>query len=201
MRKPTIAIDIDDVVAEGTNALIDSINKQHNTTLTPSDYHNVGGDFNGYYERVWNAHGLAGVAKYDDVAKEMIADQSHVPLLADAEFAISELAKQFHVIFITARPPEWEVATRQWFSQHLGSNEIELYFAGNYHDTTALTKGELAVQLNAELLIDDNIKNCQSALDNNLKAILFGNYGWQNEAPTDMIRCEGWPAVLEYLGV
>lgn len=199
MKKPTIAIDIDDVLAEGTLALIESVNKMYGTSLTHTDYHSVGGDFKGYYERVWKSHGLENTVRYEDLEQEMIADQSHVPLLAGAEFAVHMLAERFHIIFITARAPECEAATRRWFKQHLFDDEVELYFAGSHFDDTSMSKGGLAAKLGAELLIDDNISNCQSALDEGLQTILFGDYGWQGNVPEGMTRCRDWPAVLEHL--
>ncbi len=199
MSKPIIAIDIDDVLAQGTEYLIESVNRRHNLTLTKDDYHAVGGEFWGYYERVWQAHGVGELVRYGDVAEEMATDQSEVPLLPGAQFAVHELAKRFKVIFITARPPAWEQATRRWFRQHLGDEDIELYFAGNHYDDTAQSKGQLAVTLGAELLIDDNISNCQSALDEGVRTILFGEYGWHTSVPSEMVRCKDWPAVLEFM--
>lgn len=197
--KPTIAIDIDDVLAEGTLALVDSVNRIYGSSLTIDDYHKIGGDFMGYYERVWKAHGLEHTIRLEDLGKEMALDQSHVPLLAGAEFAVGELSKRFKVIFITARPAAWEKATRRWFADNLSHKDIELYFAGNHYDDTALTKGQLAKKLNVRLLIDDNVTNCQSALDEGVQTILFGAYGWQHNAPEGMVRCKDWPQALDYL--
>lgn len=199
MARQTIAIDIDDVLAEGTIALIDAANRKYGLSLTKQNYHDVGGDFNGYYERVWRTHGVDGIVRYEELSEEMAADQSHVPLLPGAEFAVHQLAKRFHIAFITARPESWEAATRRWFKQHLSGDDIELYFAGNHYDQNALTKGQQAKKLNAKLLIDDNVSNCQTALDEGLQVILFGEYGWQRNAPSNMVRCKGWPEVLEYL--
>ena len=128
-----------------------------------------------------------------------MADQSQVPLLAGAMFAVHELSKRFRVIFITARPPEWEDATRRWFKHHQVGEDVELYFAGNHYDATAQSKGKLAAKLGAELLIDDNVSNCQSALDEGLQTILFGDYGWQGSVPEGMIKCRDWSEVLEHL--
>lgn len=199
MTKPVIAIDIDDVLADGTNALIDAANRRYDLSLTPEDYHTVGGDFKGYYERVWATHGVESIVSFDELSEEMATDQSNVPLLAGAQFAVTELSRRFHIVFITARPEEWEAATRRWFSQHFGNDDVELYFAGSHDGTMAMTKGQQAKALGADLLVDDNPRNCQTALDEGLKTILFGEYGWQQNPPDTMIRCKGWPEVLEYL--
>lgn len=202
MNKITIAIDIDDVLAEGTNALIDVVNSRYGLALSQGDYHAVGGNFNGYYERVWATHGVDGIVSYAELADEMAADQSHIPLLPGADFAINELSKRFHIVLITARPESWIKATRRWLARHFDAGDIEVYFAGNTVSAaqkTALSKGKQAKLLNAKLLIDDNVNNCQSAMDEGIEVILFGEYGWQGDAPERMMRCKDWPAVLEHV--
>jgi len=196
--KPTIAIDIDDVIADSTDALRVLVNERTGATLTCQQYIDVGGEYWGYYERVWQSHGLTEVS-YRDIETELIADQSRVPLLAGAEFAIHRLAERFHIIFITARPKAWEQQTRRWFALHFGGEDIELYFCESYIDSKAKTKGQLCKDLGAQWLIDDNVSHCRSAIDQGIRAVRFGQYGWQTDIPAELIRCNDWPAVLEVI--
>jgi 5'(3')-deoxyribonucleotidase len=196
MKKPIIAIDIDDVIAAGTDSFRQEVNKLMGTNLTPEDYQ-VPGDFWGYYERVWANHGIENVPRVQlDVV--MITDQSHVPLLPGASFAIGELSKRFEIIIVTARDQKWEKATLIWLKSHFGDTFKSVHFAGNSDDKSAKTKGQLCVEVGAGYLIDDNPHNGMTAVDEGLKGILFGEYGWHHEAPDVLIRCRDWPAVLEY---
>ncbi len=190
MNKQTIAIDIDDVIADSTEALKLLVNRQIGANLTSDQYHNVGGEYWGYYERVWQTHGLANKISYKDFEAEMVVDQSHVPLLPGADFAIHELTKKFRIIFITARNKTWERATQQWFGESFDKKDIELYFCENHKDAKAKTKGQLCKELGVSLLIDDNVSHCQSALDENVDIILFGKYGWQSKAPNEMTHAK-----------
>lgn len=199
LQKRKVAIDIDDVIAGSTDALRILVNERTGNSLTADDYHKVGGEYWGYYERVWRAHDIGDEVSFKDFEAEMIIDQSHVPLLPGASFAIGELTKKFHVIFITARNKTWEQATRNWFERHFGKTDIELYFCESHKDSGAMTKGELCKSLGAHLLIDDSVSHCQSALDEGVEAILFGDYGWQGKVSKNLTRCGDWPAVLEYL--
>lgn len=194
----TIAIDIDDVVADGTGSLIARVNERYGVSLTKQDYYDVGGEYWGYYERVWSQHDLHDTVDFDGLGIEMAIDQSHVPLLAGAEFAIKQLAESYKVVFITSRNIEWEHATHRWFKQHFEYDEPKVYFSTAHRDDKGKTKGQLCVELGAHVLIDDNVDHCQSAIDAGLSAVLFGDYGWQANIPETMTRCKDWQSVLEY---
>lgn len=194
--KQLIAIDIDDTIADSTESLRLKVNKQLAIDL-PQEAYRINADYWGYYERVWEAHDVSGLS-YDDLTKEMVDDQSHVPLLPSAELAIYQLAEQYEIVLITARDKSWEAATRRWLADNLGGKVAEVYFTSAHKDKRDMTKGQLCRHLGAKVLIDDNVEHCQSALDEGIEAILFGQYGWHHTAPKSMRCCKDWQSVLEY---
>lgn len=196
--KPLLAIDIDDTIAGSTESMRLMVNKRLGIELLPEAYR-IPAEYWGYYERVWEANGIKGQISWDDFAIEMIADQLHVPLLPSAQFAVTTLAETYNVIFMTARDKTWEPATKKWLTSNLPNNTFEVYFTSSHKDSTAMTKGQLCRHLGAEILIDDNVEHCQSAIAESVTAILFGSYGWQHAAPSEMVRCEDWPSVVEFL--
>jgi 5'(3')-deoxyribonucleotidase len=200
MSKPIIAVDIDDVIADTTDAIRLWGNAKSGIEMTKEHY-SIPGEYWGYYERVWEQKGLNGVLIYDDAESSLIADELEVPLLAGASFAIKELQKQYSVVLITSRTPLMEPVTRRWIDEHFAGLDIQLYFAKNPKNAVgpAKTKGQLCKELGAFLLIDDNVDHCQSVLDERLEAVLFGDYGWQTGLPKGAVRCNDWPAVLEYM--
>ncbi len=197
MKRTIIAIDIDDVIADSTEAIRLSVNKRYNVNLKPEHYQ-VEGDFWGYYERVWDMHNLSDRVNYQDESAEMAVDQSHIPLLPGALFAITELSKRFDIIFITARYTEWQEATAVWLDKNLSGLFKDLHFAGNSEHADKKTKGQQAKEVGASWLIDDNPEHCLTAIAEGVNTVLFGEYGWQHDAPQDLLRCRDWPAVLEY---
>lgn len=199
MAKRTIAIDIDDVIADSTDALRLIVNERTGLQLTHEHYMNVGGEYWGYYERVWEAHGVAGKVTFEDLSNEMAEDQSHVEFVAGAQSAVRQLSEKFHIIFITARDKSWEGATRKWFNERFASDDIELYFCESHKESKSKTKGQLCKQFGAMWLIDDNVEHCKTAVQEDVQAILFGEYGWQRDIPKTMKRCSDWPDVLRYL--
>ncbi len=196
--KRTIAIDIDDVLAENNETMRRWTNDNAKTTFVPDDFR-VKGDYWGYYERIWREHELHEVLSYEVFEEELIQEQVQMPLLPGASFAIKQLQQDFEVILITSRSTLLEPMTRRWLTAHFGSHVPEVYFAANSKDTARKSKGELCRELGAFLLIDDNLGHCESALEYNVEAILFGEYGWQHSIPDHIVRCKDWPTVLEYV--
>lgn len=197
MSKKTIAIDIDDTIAETLEAFRKKANEYADSSLEPADYV-IEADYWRYYEEVWERHGIADLVSTDRVYEDLHTDQSLVPLLPGAQFAVGELMKRYNIVLITARDPRWETATKKWLLQQFGDDAPELYFSQAHRDAKHKTKGQICVDLRAEWLIDDNVEHCLGALREGVVALLFGNYGWQHKAPNNLISCPDWQSVLEY---
>lgn len=198
MKKGKIAIDIDDVLADSTESLRLLVNKRLSMSLPKSAYR-VPGRYWGYYERVWSEHGIAGQLDFKALNQEMEIDQSHVPVMANAQYAVHELVKDFHIVFVTSRDASWEKATKRWLHEQFGDENVEVYFCESHKNEAAKSKGEICKDLGADLLIDDNPSHCQSATDEGIATILFGEYGWHQDAEEDAVRCKDWPSVVEYV--
>jgi 5'(3')-deoxyribonucleotidase len=193
--RPLIAIDIDDVIADthGTSRLW-----IEERAGVPADYevYETHTDYWDYYNRVIMTHGDSPV-RFEDFLGELVRDQSHMPLLAGAQFAIGELSKKYDIVLITARDPLLEPATRAWIDTHLGP-EVPLHLSNNpLVGGPKKSKGELCRELGVSVLIDDNAANCRSALDHGVSAMLFGRYAWQVDIPETTVKVADWPTVLE----
>lgn len=198
MKKPTIAIDIDDVLAQGTESLRLEVNKRLGVHLLPEHYR-IPGDYWHYYETVWKVNGLSELITMEELNPQMVEDQSHVPPFKQARAVLNKLTKNYRLIVVTARKLEWEPATQRWLAMHFPNVFDGLYFAGHYEESHQ-TKGELCRELGAQWLIDDNVGHAETALEQGIKVVLFGDYGWHKnkEIHKDIVRCKDWPAVLEY---
>lgn len=198
MKKQIVAIDIDDVVAQATEALRLDVNTRFNIEISQEAYREPH-DYWGYYESVWQKHEAVKDMSYDSYYIELRESQSHIPLLPGAEFAIMKLAKKYKIVFITARDETLKTATIEWLTQNLPQLEYDIYFTNHLVEENRLTKGEVCKQVGAQYLLDDNIDHCRSALENDVQAVLFGDYGWHRSLKADELpRCKDWQAVLEY---
>jgi len=197
--RKTIAIDLDDVVAMTTEAVRVWANEKTGLTLQSQDYFLTSGDYWNYYEAVWERHGITGL-NFGGFLDSMDNDQSHIAMVDDARRVIMKLKKEYNVVFITARRPVHKESTRKWLDEYIDT-ETPLYLSHNpIANQAAQSKGEICAELGVSLLIDDNVDNCQSALQYGVDAIVFGEYGWNVDVSTDAIRCANWLEVKDYLG-
>ncbi len=198
MKKPLIAVDIDDVIAESTEVYRKKINQHVGADLQPEDY-KIEAPYWSYYEQVWRNHGIFEQIDAKALQKEMESDQKHIPLMPGAEFALSELSRHYDIVLVTARNPAWEQATKDWLKQQFGALAPEVYFSQAHTGAKgAKTKGQICQELGASWMIDDNPEHCHTVIESGVGAILFGQYGWHLDVPKDVVRCANWQAVLEF---
>jgi len=196
--RKTIAIDIDDVVAN----VIDSVrlwaNEKTGATLGQGEYH-TNDDYWHYYDSIWERHGLSDMVSFSMVLDDLSRDQSHIVVVEGAREAIQALKKNYDLVFVTSRPLYQKDATRRWLDERIDS-EIPMYSSHNpLANAEARSKGEICTELGASFLIDDNIGNCQNAAEYGVEPLLFGMYGWNEAASKDLRRFLTWHEVEEYL--
>jgi len=193
-----IGVDIDDVTAEFTDALRLWVNTAAGVDLQPHHYQTKH-EYWAHFKAVWAENKIVDLVDYDRFDNELTVNQSHVKVVAGAKEAIALLKQKYDIVFITSRPPAQHDATRQWLDEHIDPS-MPLYLANNPTvQSNPQSKGELCVELDVQLLIDDNAENCQDARDNGADAILFGDYGWNAHASESLHRCSNWQEVLEYI--
>ncbi len=199
MNPQTIAIDIDDVLADSTDALRVFVNQKHGRSLQRYHYMIKTGTYWGYYESVWEQHDINGDGIIDEFHAQYATDQSHVLPIAGAVEALLVLSEAYRLIAISSRASDQQQATERWIKQRFGDVFSSVACIDTQKNKT-LTKGEACKIAGARYLIDDNIEHCKSAKEYQVQPILFGNYGWHDDSQlTDgVIRCKDWTAVLEY---
>lgn len=196
--KPIIALDIDDVLAN----VIDSVRLWANAetgVVLPKEAYYTDDNYWHYFDTIWERHGLSDKLTFATVLERMATDQSNIATVEGAREAVATLRAQYDFVYITSRPSYQQDETRRWVDEHI-ANDIPLYMAYNpMLDTEARSKGEICAELGVSLLIDDNVGNCQSAIDYGVDAIVFGDYGWNEKVPAHMKRCQTWREIEEYL--
>jgi 5'(3')-deoxyribonucleotidase len=197
MTRKTIAIDVDDVLANSLEALRLVVNKRLNVNLSPDDYW-LEGEYWTYYETVWERNGLTDRISLSDLEPMMIENQAHVAPHDNAPQVLTQLAKHHRLIVVTSRAPSWRPATEAWLDARFSHVFDEVLFTRQLDESEHLSKGQLCKKAGAAWLIDDNVEHARSALDEGLEVVLFGNYGWNQKAPPHAHRCRNWDEVMEY---
>lgn len=193
--KQTIAVDIDDVLAANAPAFVACGNRHWGTNLTIEDYDEHWGkmwqlDETALREFADSYHASGEIGKYKH-------DQAALPVLR-------ELRKTYRLVITTSRRMLVHDETLSWIDQNFPGIFEDIRFAGFYDDANdfrhTATKAELARELGASYIIDDQLKHCIAAAEAGLQALLFGDYPWNRSAslPENVIRVSDWESVGSY---
>ncbi len=191
MPKKTIAIDIDDVLAEHAQALVDFSNKMYGTHLTIEDY-------NDHWSVMWQV---------DKTERECRAEQFLTPenikgfgVVFGADQGLRKLSKHYNLALVTARPPSMLEMSKEWLNSHYPDIDFKMHFIALWEDKNAPSKADICKKIDAEYLIDDLPGHCNIAAEGGIKALLFGDYAWnrKEEVVDGVVRVHDWQEVLEY---
>lgn len=198
MKKPIIAVDVDDVLAKTSQGFIEFSNKTWGHRLTIDDYDED-------WVKAWGTSVEVARARADVLhASGVFAE---LPSFSDALSVLIKLKEHYRLVVATSRRASISQQSKEWIKQHYPDIFDGVFFSGIYdgqlgkhQDHIARTKNGLLVEIGADYLIDDQLKHCFAAGSHGVDAILFGNYAWNQSAelPAHVTRCADWEAVEAY---
>jgi 5'(3')-deoxyribonucleotidase len=198
MNKPTIAVDLDDVLAASAQQYIDYTNKRWGTNLTLEDY-------NENLTTMWKMEQHEVLKHATELFKSgFIRDFPH---LDEAKPVLNKLKKKFRLVITTSRIRLVYKDTLEWLDQHHPGVFEEIYLAGVYDDGSSIshtrTKKDLYKDIKPDYVIDDQPKHCLAAAKLGINTLLYGTYSWNRNAklPNNVTRVRDWHEVAEYFGV
>jgi 5'(3')-deoxyribonucleotidase len=200
-RRPTIAIDLDDVVSNERDAIMHFANELHGIGLTEVDF-----EVEGPYWQYWE-HVLRGrisedkVEAFNGLYKEAEGWRQHQPQEGAIE-VLGTLKETHDLVVVTSRGDLKGDATFDWLQQHFPDVFRKVEFVQLWGQKGEVTKAIICNAIGAEWLIDDNLGHCEPAAEAGVHALLFGDYGWNRgrAIPEGVTRVKDWSAVLEYFG-
>lgn len=194
MRRLRIAIDIDDTLAANAEAVVAFSNQRWGTRLTVEDYTE-------HWAQMWriDLEELERRAQEFYDSREMVS-YGHI---GDSREVLERLADRHHLMIATARLTQLKGDTLAWIEEHFPGifASTAVYFADIWNTVDdhshKMTKAELIQQINADVLVDDQLKHCLAVAERGRRAILFGDYAWNqaNELPDLVERCISWTEV------
>jgi 5'(3')-deoxyribonucleotidase len=196
-NKPTVAVDLDEVLGYFVAPLAEYHNECYGTTLTQDD-------FNSYlFSQVWGGTQKEGEHKVHDFFESKYFDD--IPLVDGARQVLEKHLEHFNFVLVTSRQHVIEGHTRKWLQHHYPGIFCSLHF-GNHFGLAGVktSKPVMCERVGAICLIDDSLhyaRQC-SALDN-FTVVLFGKYGWNastEQLRDNVIRLNDWQAVDQTLG-
>ncbi len=188
MKKPIIAIDVDDTLAQHLDLRKLGLNT----------------DAADVYKMDWSKM-LADPAQISQLltkATEVFRDLS--PMEGASE-VLQELHSEYDFIVMTARPERLRDVTENWIDANFPNIFAKKFFSdsskwsgGNEMKTgLARVKAEICQREGAAYLIDDQLVNCEAVAKVGVRPVLFG--GFVSEIPDGLLHVRSWAGVAEIL--
>lgn len=196
MKRPVIAVDVDDVLAVNAAHFVEFSNKQWGTNLTAEEFQE---DFT----KMWGVDTKEVSRRMEEYAA--LGVPADYPHFEEAIPVLQKLSKRYDLVIVTSRRKLLMEHTAVWLNKYFGGIFKEVHHAGIYDKLHAgsftATKADLCRQIGSDYLIDDQIKHCVAAAEAGIKSVLFGDYSWNRVAdnlPINVVRALDWQAVKEY---
>ena len=195
MKKPIIALDVDDVLSSTAQTIIDYGNKKWGHSHTIHDFDEKLAD-------MWRVDPEEGNRRWTE-----FMNSGHLETLIpipEARLVLENLRSSYTFIAVTSRRESLIGITELWLDRNYPGIISEVHSAGiygrNLPDAHLLTKADKLVSLGADFLIDDQPKHCIGATEAGIQSILFGGYPWQTSVtvPNRVAKCGNWRAVANY---
>lgn len=195
MTKKTIAVDIDDVLADNAAGFVAFSNSKWGTSLTVNDYDE-------HWAKLWQVDHRETTKRVDLFHKSGVVKKYQKN--TEALDVLLNLRKSFRLVIVTSRRLTLKEDTYEWIGLHFPDIFEEIHFAGIWDviddRSVHATKADIALEIGADYLIDDQIKHCAAAAAAGIDSILFGNYSWNrvDRLPKGVYRAAGWQQVEDY---
>ena len=184
-----IAIDLDDVLALSLENFIEFYNEKSNKKISFKD-------FTGFSLNESIGMPLEEERKLlEDYDSSKYYDK--IKPMPGAKEGIKELSKTQQIVILTSRPKKRENQTREWLKKYL-EYFGEILFIRHDYSGKSRTKGEVCKEVNAELLIEDNLDYARSCVSEGIPVLLF-NYPYNQEKGSNpkITRINSWKEILE----
>ncbi len=192
MKKPTIAIDCDDVIVPTVPLILNHYNETYGTTIALKDYYST--DL-----AIWqvpdDATAIQRVRDY-----MFSAEYQHAEPFADAIETLRELSDRYTLHVVTGREDFLEPATRAMLDRYFPDIFQSVEFT-NFFGHKSRPKSEVCQALGADILIDDHLHHAQIVAECGIEVLLFGDYPWNqaDELPASIRRVRDWREVSRVL--
>ncbi|HSX05076.1 MAG TPA: hypothetical protein VLF69_01240 [Candidatus Saccharimonadales bacterium] len=202
MDKPIVAVDIDEVLVPRAPLILRYLNQRFGGD---SLLENMQGEsFFGFVVSCFG--GQAMPEELSSIIEDYLVSDEYraVEPIAGAVDDVTTLAQSHRLWILSTRPKSQHPSTYKWLDQYFPGRfeKVVLINEGyfGFNDTKGFSKASFCAENDCGLLIDDRLTACKEMAEELLEAVLFGNCPWNqaDSLPGGVVRCDDWPAVLEY---
>jgi uncharacterized HAD superfamily protein len=194
--KPVLAVDIDDVLAHHYVLLSGHLADTFGHSLAPQTVDNS------FFKQL-GAHGI-GREEVINAAEELLGSQAfYLDPIDGAIESITRLKPHYDLIIVTARPLSTQQLTIAWLERHFPAvfRDIEVVGSLRWGAGLHASKMDKFKHHQVAILLDDRLEHCKEAAEQGIRAVLFGDYGWNQmeTLPSGVTRAANWPEVERLL--
>ncbi len=195
MQKKTIAVDVDDVLADSAVGFVNFSNERWGTTLTVDD-------FTEHWGEMWQVNHeevvkRANIIHGSKIMTNFMNNEKAFPVL-------KKLSEKYRLIVLTSRPKDVQKETIAWLDRHYNGIFDDFVFAGLYdgvpENAHLGTKAGMAELHKIDYLIDDHPKHCLAVAELGIKSLLFGDYKWNRDfkSSKNVTKVKDWERIGLY---
>lgn len=187
----TIAIDVDDVLANYQAQLNRFHNKTYGTNFKLRDYHSFklweiwGGTRE---EAIMKVHHFHTTQYFRDIK----------PRIGSLE-AVDTLSQNHKLVVVTSRLIEIEQPTKDWIEKYYPSKFTQIYFTNHWalNNKTYRGKPDLCIDCGANVIIEDSLEYAKECSQLGIKAYLFKRpWNRTNERSDQIIKVRSWTELM-----
>ncbi len=190
MKKPVIAVDFDDVIADFNRAFLAHHNEQFGSNVS---YDNI------------VQFDLGEIYKIDrdtfvKRAKTFChASHDEIEPIAGAKEALQKLSGKYELHVVTSRWDSLAAITEGWIERHFPNVFSGIHFVNKDTDEQHNSKSNTCHEIGALALIDDALHHVIDAVENDLKAVLLDRPWNQEILPDGAVRVYDWAEVVAWV--
>lgn len=189
-----IALDLDDVLADFTSALMKFYHTKYGKKVSLQDI------------KIWDWRLYWGISREEAIRRVDEFHEGHsltevLPVGGAAE-SISYLLERKHSLYvITNRPIRFNTLAKSWIKSFLKTDAIPIIHAGDFHKHQAATKSEICRELGISLLIEDSGETALDCANQGIKVILFDKPWNSNFSHSNIFRVSGWTEAISKINI
>ncbi|CAM9402122.1 unnamed protein product, partial [Sphacelaria rigidula] len=175
--KPVIAVDVDEVLGHFVSQLCKFHNESYGTELSPDAFTSY------QFHEVWGGtreEADRKVSQFFASPHFLEGEQGHgIPAVKGAVEVLRKHAENFELHVVTSRQNILREMTEVWVAKHYPEIFTKLHFGNHYsHEGESRSKPDLCRDIDAVMIIDDNVRYAKQCADAGIRTCLFGEDFW-----------------------
>jgi 5'(3')-deoxyribonucleotidase len=192
--KKTIAVDLDDVLANTTDHLREYYNHRFGTDIKLEDHKTY------MLNDLWNC----SMQKTIDIIYDFLESdygKSIIPF-AGSQYAIDILDKKYDLIILTSRPLDFSDLTASWVNKYFPNKFKEIVITNKMakNKLPSREKCDICVEKKIDIMIEDNLHYAMQNANYNVMTYLMDRpWNQAEKLPTLIKRVYAWNEILNDL--